>query len=84
MGEWEYPLIYGFKEDAWEALLTRWRDAVGQWKAGDREGPRTLVEAGAAQAFTNSPLYHQLQLNISRRCVGHELNYSRRCVSCFC
>ena len=44
MGEWEYPLIYGFKEDAWEELLSRWRDAVGQWKAGERGGPRTLVE----------------------------------------
>lgn len=44
MGEWEYPLIYGFKEDAWEELLTRWKDAVGQWKSGEREGPRTLVE----------------------------------------
>ena len=44
MGEWEYPLIYGFKEDEWVALLSRWRDAVGQWKSGEREGPRTLVE----------------------------------------
>ena len=44
MGEWEYPLIYGFKEEEWTALLARWRDAVGQWKSGEREGPRTLVE----------------------------------------
>jgi hypothetical protein len=25
MGEWEYPLIYGFKEDEWVALLDRWK-----------------------------------------------------------
>lgn len=44
MGEWEYPLIYGFKEDEWVGLLARWKEAVGQWKNGQREGPRTLVE----------------------------------------
>lgn len=44
MGEWEFPLIYGFKQDEWEALLKRFRKAVDGWKAGTREGPRVFVE----------------------------------------
>ena len=45
MGEWEYPLSYGFDEAQWTALLARWRDAATAWRAGDRpDGPRTLVE----------------------------------------
>ena len=45
MGEWEYPLSYGFDEAQWTALLARWRAAARAWRAGDRaEGPRTLVE----------------------------------------
>ena len=44
MGEWEFPLIYGFRQDEWDALLQRFRTAVDQWKAGTREGPRVLVE----------------------------------------
>lgn len=46
MGEWEYPLTYGFKEAEWEGLLGRWRAAAGAWSAGERAegGPRTLVE----------------------------------------
>ena len=45
MGEWEYPLSYGFDEAQWTALLARWRAAARAWRAGDRaEGTRTLVE----------------------------------------
>jgi hypothetical protein len=44
MGEWEFPLIYGFKQDEWDELLQRFRIAVDEWKAGTREGPRVLVE----------------------------------------
>eukprot|EP00976_Prorocentrum_cordatum_P106258 1194417-Prorocentrum_minimum.AAC.3 len=44
MGEWEYPLIYGFKEHEWKDLLKRFDDAVAGWQAGTRPGPRVLVE----------------------------------------
>ncbi|KAK3233610.1 hypothetical protein CYMTET_56106 [Cymbomonas tetramitiformis] len=46
MGEWEYPLSYGFKENEWEELLERWRGAADKWILKDpgSEGPRVLVE----------------------------------------
>ena len=45
MGDWEYPIIYGFTEQQWMNLLERWKEAAKKWKGGEREvGPRTLVE----------------------------------------
>mmetsp|Transcript_12907 Transcript_12907/g.17649 ORF Transcript_12907/g.17649 Transcript_12907/m.17649 type:complete len:430 (-) Transcript_12907:27-1316(-) len=45
MGEWEFPLIYGFKSEEWAGLLTRWKLAAEDWSKGTREsGPRVLVE----------------------------------------
>jgi len=45
MGDWEYPIIYGFEERQWEGLLERWKEAAEKWKNGERKvGPRTLVE----------------------------------------
>ena len=45
MGDWEYPIIYGFEEKQWTDLLTRWKEAAVKFKNGEREvGPRTLVE----------------------------------------
>ena len=46
MGDWEFPLIYGFKPNEWEALLQRWRAKARSWRYGGGKGvgPRTLVE----------------------------------------
>ena len=46
MGDWEFPLIYGFKSVEWDALLSRWRAKARAWRdgGGGAGGPRTLVE----------------------------------------
>ena len=46
MGDWEFPLIYGFKAVEWDALLSRWRAKARAWRdgGGGVGGPRTLVE----------------------------------------
>ena len=46
MGDWEFPLIYGFKANEWDALLSRWRAKARAWRdgGGGAGGPRTLVE----------------------------------------
>ena len=45
MGDWEYPIIYGFEEQQWTDLLQRWKAAAEKFKSGERSvGPRTLVE----------------------------------------
>eukprot|EP00239_Pterosperma_sp_CCMP1384_P002471 CAMPEP_0197851196 /NCGR_PEP_ID=MMETSP1438-20131217/17512_1 /TAXON_ID=1461541 /ORGANISM="Pterosperma sp., Strain CCMP1384" /LENGTH=408 /DNA_ID=CAMNT_0043464717 /DNA_START=46 /DNA_END=1273 /DNA_ORIENTATION=- len=44
MGEWEYPLTYGFKPHEWEGLLTRWKKAADNWHEKGGKGPRVLVE----------------------------------------
>jgi hypothetical protein len=45
MGDWEYPIIYGFEEQQWTDLLRRWKAAAEKYKQGERQvGPRTLVE----------------------------------------
>ena len=41
MGEWEYPLVYGFKREQWDDLVTKFRQAAGQ---RNEDGPRVLVE----------------------------------------
>ena len=46
-GDFEYPLEYGFDEDKWDALLTRWRTKADAFFANDEDlasPPRTLVE----------------------------------------
>ena len=44
MGDWEFPLIYGFKPEEWSGLLDRFRTSVDGWRQGERAGPRVLVE----------------------------------------
>ena len=45
MGDWEYPIIYGFEEKQWTDLLQRWKEAAEKFRNGERAvGPRTLVE----------------------------------------
>ena len=43
MGDWEFPLIYGFKAVKGDALLSRWRAKARAWRdgGGGVGGPRT-------------------------------------------
>lgn len=44
MGEWEFPLVYGFKRDDWDRVVGKFRDAAARFTAGTGPGPRVLVE----------------------------------------
>ena len=33
MGDWEYPIIYGFEEQQWTDLLQRWKAAAEKFKS---------------------------------------------------
>ena len=68
MGEWEYPLSYGFDEAQWTALLARWRAAARAWRAGDRaEGPAPSSRFAATGRATGPPKTSAASSPTSRR-----------------